>query len=391
VAVSLARRIEGLSFEQAFIVLEKVKRLQGAGRDVIRLEMGEPDYPTPSHVVEAGCRALRQGFTRYTPVAGIPELRDAIASDVARSHGVHVDPSRVVVTPGAKPMIFFSVLALVEPGDEVVIPAPAFPVYASVVRFAGGRPVFVPLRADKDFALDLDRVEDAVSERTRLVILNSPSNPTGAVLERGETAALAGILQDRPRVLVLSDEIYGRLSDEGRVASMLAEDAMADRTILVDGFSKAYSMTGWRLGYGVLPDALADAVGLLQVNSNSCANAAAQWAGLEALTASQDCVVEMRTELRARRRLLVDGLNRIDGISCSDPGAGFFAFPSVEGLAREAEELADLLLHSVGVACLPGTAFNPYGEGHLRLSCTASRERIGQALDRIGEAVRGPR
>jgi aspartate/methionine/tyrosine aminotransferase len=385
----LAKRMERLGTETAFSVLAKAKGLEARGRDVIHLEIGEPDFGTPGHIVEAGCRALRAGHTHYTPTAGIPELRAAIAADIAQSRGVGVRPEQVVVTPGGKPIMFFAILALVEEGDEVLLPNPAFPIYESMVDFAGGRPVFVPLRQENEFRFDLDEFRAGLSEKTKLVILNSPANPTGGVLTNEDIAGLAEILRGRPEVYALSDEIYSRLLYSERFASIASEPGLGpdERTIVLDGFSKTYAMTGWRLGYGVMPEPLAEQVTKLQVNSNSCTSAATQYAGLEALTGPQDSVGEMLAEFRARRELIVAGLNDLPGVECIMPEGAFYAFPRITETGRPADELADLLLDEAGVACLSGTAFGRHGEGHLRLSYANSRENIARALDRMGEVL----
>jgi aspartate/methionine/tyrosine aminotransferase len=335
-----------LGTETAFSVLAKAKALEAEGREVIHLEIGEPDFDTPPHVVEAGCRALRDGHTHYTPTAGIPELREAIAHEVAHSRGTGVRPEQVVVTPGGKPIMFFTILALVDHGDEVLLPNPAFPIYESMVNFAGGSPVFVPLRQENGFRFDLDEFEAGLSERTRLVILNSPANPTGGVLTSGDIAGIAGILRDRPDVRVLSDEIYSRLLYTGDFASIASEDGFGPdaRTIILDGFSKTYAMTGWRLGYGVMPEPLAEEVAKLQVNSNSCTSAATQHAGLAALRGPQDAVENMLAEFGARRDLIVEGLNELPGVECITPQGAFYAFPRITETGRYADELADLLL-----------------------------------------------
>jgi aspartate/methionine/tyrosine aminotransferase len=387
--VKLATRMERLGTETAFSTLAKAKALEMQGREIIHLEIGEPDFDTPSHIIEAGCRALREGHTHYTPSAGILELRAAIAADVARSRGIAVDPEQVVVTPGGKPIMFFAILALVEEGDEVLLPNPAFPIYESMVNFVGGRPVFVPLRQENEFRFDLDEFRAGLSERTKLVILNSPANPTGGVLGPEDIASLAEILRERPDVFVLSDEIYSRLLYAGSFASIASEEGFAPdgRTIILDGFSKTYAMTGWRLGYGVMPEPLAEEVAKLQVNSNSCTNAATQYAGLEALAGPQDSVERMLSEFRARRDLIVSGLNALPGVECVTPQGAFYAFPRVADTGHPVGALADLLLDEAGVACLAGTAFGQYGEGHLRFSYANSRENITRALERMGEVL----
>jgi len=384
--VELARRMERLGTESAFSVLAKAKALEARGREIIHLEIGEPDFDTPEHIIEAGCRALRGGQTHYTPSAGIPELRAAIAADVSRTRGIAVEPEQVVVTPGGKPIMFFVILALVEEGDEVLIPNPAFPIYESMAGFAGARPVFVPLRQENEFRFDLDEFRAGLSDRTKLVILNSPANPTGGVLTSGDMAGLAEVLRERPDVFVLSDEIYWRLLYEGPFASIASEPGLGpdERTIILDGFSKTYAMTGWRLGYGVMPEPLAEEVAKLQVNSNSCASAVAQYAGLEALAGPQDSVQSMLTEFRTRRDLIVAGLNDLPGVECLTPQGAFYAFPRITDTGHSATALADLLLQEAGVACLSGTGFGQYGEGHLRFSYANSRENITLALERMG-------
>jgi aspartate/methionine/tyrosine aminotransferase len=378
-----------LGTETAFSVLAKAKALEAQGRDIIHLEIGEPDFDTAEHIVEAGCRALRSGETHYTPTAGIPELREAIAADVAKSRGIGVDPAQVVVTPGGKPIMFFAILALVEPGDEVLMPNPAFPIYESMVDFVGGTPVFVPLRQENGFRFDLDEFREGLGEKTRLVILNSPANPTGGVFTKEDIAGIAEILRERPDIVVLSDEIYARLLYSGSFASIASEKGFGpdERTIILDGFSKTYAMTGWRLGYGVMPVALAEQVTKLQVNSNSCTAAATQHAGLAALAGPQDAVDRMLEEFRARRDLIVAGLNDLPGVECISPQGAFYAFPKVSGTGLPAGELADLLLEEAGVACLSGTAFGRHGEGHLRLSYANSRENISRALDHMHEVL----
>lgn len=381
--------MERLGTETAFSVLAKAKALEAEGREIIHLEIGEPDFDTPDHVVEAGCRALRDGHTNYTPTAGIPELREAIAEDVARSRGIEVGPEQVVVTPGGKPIMFFAILALVDEGDEVLLPNPAFPIYESMVNFVGGKPACVPLRQEKDFRFDPDEFEANLSEKTKLVILNSPANPTGGVLTAEDMATLAGILREHPDVYVLSDEIYSRLLYTGDFASIASEDGLGPdaRTVILDGFSKTYAMTGWRLGYGVMPLDLAEDVAKLQVNSNSCTGAATQHAGLAALRGPQNAVDGMLAEFRARRDQIVNGLGELPGVECITPQGAFYAFPRITGTGYPADELADLLLEEAGVACLSGTAFGRHGEGHLRLSYANSRENIDRALARMNELL----
>jgi aspartate aminotransferase len=385
--VELAGRMERLGTETAFSVLAKAKALEAQGREIIHLEIGEPDFDTPSHIVEAGCRALRDGHTHYTPTAGIPELREAIAADVALSRGIEVDPAQVVVTPGGKPIMFFTILALVEEDDEVLVPNPSFPIYESMVNFVGGRPIFVQLRQENEFRFDLDELRAGLSERTKMVILNSPANPTGGVLTPEDIAGLADILRERPDVFVLSDEIYSRMLYDSPFASIASEPDLGpdERSIILDGFSKTYAMTGWRLGYGVMPEPLAEQITKLQVNSNSCTNAATQHAGLEALAGPQDSVDAMLAEFRARRDLIVAGLNELPGVDCIIPKGAFYAFPRIADTGYAADALADLLLEEAGVACLAGTAFGKYGEGHLRFSYANSRHNIARALQHMAQ------
>jgi aspartate/methionine/tyrosine aminotransferase len=330
---------------------------------------------------------LRDGHTHYTPTAGIPELREAIAADVALSRGIEVDPAQVVVTPGGKPIMFFTILALVEEGDEVLVPNPSFPIYESMVNFVGGRPIFVPLRQENEFRFDLDELRAGLSERTKMVILNSPANPTGGVLTPEDIEGLADILRERPDVFVLSDEIYSRMLYDSPFASIASEPDLGpdERSIILDGFSKTYAMTGWRLGYGVMPEPLAEQITKLQVNSNSCTNAATQHAGLEALAGPQDGVDAMLAEFRARRDLIVAGLNELPGVDCIIPKGAFYAFPRIADTGYAADALADLLLEEAGVACLAGTAFGKYGEGHLRLSYANSRHNIARALKHMAQ------
>jgi aspartate aminotransferase len=384
-STKLAARMGLLGTESAFSVLAKAKALEAGGRDIVHLEIGEPDFDTPEHIVEAGCEALRSGMTHYTPSAGVMELREAIAEDVAGSRSIPVEAEQVVVTPGGKPVMFFSILALVDEGDEVLLPNPAFPIYESMIRFAGGKPVFVPLRHENDFRFDLEEFREGMSERTKLVILNSPANPTGGVLTKDDVSGLAKILGEYPDAFILSDEIYSRLLFSGEFASIASEEGFSPsgRTIILDGFSKTYAMTGWRLGYGVMPEWLAGEVAKLQVNSNSCAGAATQYAGIAALKGPQNSVDEMREEFRARRDIMVSGLNDIPGVECATPKGAFYVFPKISGTGRSANELADDLLEEAGVACLSGTGFGEYGEGHLRFSCANSRENIQKALERI--------
>lgn len=385
-SVELASRMQRLGTETAFEVLVRARALEAQGRDVVHLEIGEPDFDTPENIVEAGARALREGWTHYGPAAGLPDLREAIASYVNGSRGTSYTPDQVVVTPGGKPVMFFVMLALLERGHEAICPDPGFPIYGSMIDFSGAKGVPIPLREENDFRLDIDELASLMSDRTRLLILNSPANPTGGVLEREDLAAIAE-LAVKHDVIVLSDEIYSELLYEGEHVSIATMPGMAERTIILDGFSKTYAMTGWRLGYGLFPGDLAAPISKLMVNSVSCTSMAVQRAGLEALTGPQDKVAEFREAFRRRRDLIVNGLNEIEGISCVLPKGAFYAFPNITGTGRSSKEFADLLLEEHGVAALAGTSFGAAGEGYLRLSYATSEANIEKALARVADAV----
>ncbi|HEV8193043.1 MAG TPA: pyridoxal phosphate-dependent aminotransferase [Ktedonobacterales bacterium] len=385
--MQFARRMDQLGTETAFEVLARARALEAQGRDVVHLEIGEPDFATPDHVIEAGCDALRNGYTHYTPAPGIPELREAIARDATMRRGVEFSPDDVVVTPGGKPIMFYSILALVDEGDEVIYPNPGFPIYESMIQFAGGRPVPIQIEEARDFSLDVDKLCGSINERTRMVILNSPHNPTGGSLARADVEALAATLEQYPNVTVLSDEIYSRMLYESEYISLASLPSMRERTIVLDGFSKIYAMTGWRLGYGLFPRDLVAPVTRLMINSNSCTAAATQVAGVAALTGSQEPSERMVAEFRRRREVIVSGLNQIEGITCKMPRGAFYAFPNVTGTGFTSRELADLLLTQGGVATLAGTAFGAFGEGYLRLSYANSTEAIEKALARIAETL----
>jgi aspartate aminotransferase len=384
----LARRMSQLGTEGAFEVLARAKRLEAEGRDIIHLEIGEPDFPTAPHIIASATRAMREGRTHYAPSAGIPELRQAVAEDAGKRRGISVDPSEVVITPGAKPVFFFAVLALVESGDEVLYPNPGFPIYESMIRFLGAQPVPYALREENDFDVSAAAILQKLTPRTRLVILNSPQNPTGGVMASSEMAALAAGLAGRDEVFVFSDEIYHRLIYEGEHTSLAQFPALRDRVIILDGFSKTYAMTGWRLGYGIMHPELAEQVIRLMINSNSCTATFTQLAGIEALRGDQSSVNAMLEEFRRRRKVIVEGLNQIPGFRCAQPHGAFYAFPNVAAVGIGARELADALLNEAGVACLPGTAFGEWGEGYLRFSFANSVENIRKALDRIETWVR---
>ncbi len=376
-----------LGTESAFDVLVRARELEAMGKEVIHLEIGEPDFPTAPHIVEAAAKALREGWTHYGPPAGLPQLREAIAEDVSKRRGIKVDPAEVVVTPGAKPIMFFTILTLIEPDDEVLCPNPGYPIYESMVNFVGARPVSYPLPEANDFGLDVHEIISKITERTRLIVLNSPHNPTGGVLSRAQVQALAEAL-DSPQgrdILILTDEIYSRLIFEGEHSSLTKFHGMKERTILLDGFSKTYAMTGWRLGYGVMPIPLARQVAQLMTNSNSCTASFTQIAGVAALRGDQSPVDEMRAEFMRRREVIVDGLNTIPGFRCRKPHGAFYAYPNITGTSHKSRPLADALLNDAGVACLSGTAFGDWGEGYLRFSYANSVENIVKALDRIKE------
>jgi aspartate aminotransferase len=378
----LARRMSRLGTETAFDVLVKAKALEAQGKDIIHLEIGEPDFDTPANIIGAAQQALNSGWTHYSPSAGLPQLRQAIAEDAGRHRRIKIDPSEVVVVPGGKPIIFFSMLALVEEGDEVIYPNPGFPIYESLIHFLGAKAVRVHLREERDFALDAEELAGLITEKTRLIILNSPQNPTGGVLSERDIRQIASAIGDRD-IMVLSDEIYSHLLFEGRHFSIASIDGWKERTILLDGFSKTYAMTGWRIGYGIMRPDLATHVARLMTNSNSCTASFTQIAGIEALTGDQSSVDDMCAEFQRRRDIFVAGINRIPGFSCRTPKGAFYAFPNITKTGWPSGKLADALLEQAGVACLSGTAFGSFGEGYLRFSVANSVENIQKALERI--------
>jgi len=383
----LADRMSRLGTESAFEVLARARQLEAAGKEIIHLEIGEPDFATPSHIVEAAVRALREGWTHYGPSLGLPQLREAVAEFESRHLNVPFDPSEVVITPGGKPIMFYTILALIDEQEEVLYPNPGFPIYESVIDFVGGRPVPYGFREDFDFAVDMDELLSKITDRTRLIILNSPANPTGGVMERAELETLADALEGR-EIYVLSDEIYCHLIYEGAHASLTQFPGMKEWTIVLNGFSKTYAMTGWRMGYGIMRADLATLVGRLMTNSNSCTASFSQIAGIEALRGDQSSVAEMREEFRRRREVIVAGLNRIPGFSCRPPHGAFYVFPNITQTGRKSRHLAEAILAEAGVACLWGTAFGARGEGYLRFSFANSTENIQKALDSIESWVR---
>jgi len=382
-----AERMKSLGTETAFEVLAKARALEKQGKDIVHLEIGEPDFDTPRNIKDAAIKALNEGYTHYVPSAGIPELRQAIADYISKTRNLKVAPEEVVVTPGGKPIMFYTILALVNPGDEVLYPNPGFPIYESLINFVGAKPVPIPLEEKNDFSLDREYVKKMITKKTKLIILNSPENPTGGVLSREDLKVVADSISGRNDAFVLSDEIYSRIIYEGKHESITAFPGMKDKTILLDGFSKTYAMTGWRLGYGVMHKDLALKVAQLMTNSNSCTSAFTQMAGVEALTGPQNEAERMVSEFKKRREVIVDGLNKIKGITCKKPRGAFYVFPNIEGTGMDCRKLGEHLLNNAGVAVLPGTSFGKYGEGHLRLSFANSVENIKKALERIARAV----
>ena len=382
-----AERLNRLGTETAFEVLAKAKALEREGREIIHLEIGEPDFDTPENIKEAAIKALKEGYTHYVSAAGILELREAIAEYISESRGIDAEPEEVVVTPGAKPIIFFSILACVNPGEEVMYPNPGFPIYESVINFVGGKPVPIPLKEERDFRMDPEDLVGNITEKTKMIILNSPHNPTGGVLESGDLELLADAVKDRDDIIILSDEVYCKILYEGSHVSIASISGMKDKTIILDGFSKTYAMTGWRIGYGVMRRDLAEKITRLMVNSNSCTCAFIQMAGVEALKGPQDSVGRMVNEFKRRRDVIVSGLNGIEGISCRKPKGAFYVFPNVKGLEIDCRELSDFLLNKAGVAVLPGTSFGKYGDGYIRLSYANSVENLEKAIERMSEAL----
>ncbi len=376
-----------LGTETAFEVLVRARALERQGKDIIHLEIGEPDFDTPANIVQAGIEALQTGWTHYSPSAGLPELRQAIAEEVTRTRGVKVTADEVVVVPGGKPIIFFSILAFIEEGDEVIYPNPGFPIYESMINFVGAKALPIQLREDMDFRLDVNELADLISERTKLIILNSPHNPSGGVLTQQDVRDIAAAMGDR-EIMVLSDEIYSRLVFEGKHYSIMALDGWKDRTIMLDGFSKTYAMTGWRMGYGVMRADLANHIARLMTNSNSCTASFTQVAGIEAVRGDQSSIEHMCAEFKHRRDIFVAGLNRISGFSCRLPQGAFYTFPNIAATGWNSKKLADALLEEAGVAGLAGTAFGEFGEGYLRFSVANSIENLEKALERIATWTR---
>ena len=384
--MKLADRMSRLGTETAFEVLAKAKALEAQGKEIVHLEIGEPDFDTPKNITEAAIKALRDGWTHYNPSAGLPDLRETIAQDIAKSRGIKVNRDMVVVTPGAKPIMFFVILALVNEGDEVIYPNPGFPIYESVIEFVGAKAVPIQLREENDFRLDTDELKKLVTDKTKLIIINSPQNPTGGILTQDDLREIADIALARD-IMVLADEVYNRILYEGTHHSISVFPGMQERTILLDGYSKTYAMTGWRLGYGVMREDLAVLIAKLQTNSNSCTASFTQRAGIEAITGPQDDVAKMVSEFQRRRDVIVEGLNAIPRISCRTPKGAFYVFPNIRKTGWESKKLADFILNEAGVAVLSGTSFGKFGEGYIRLSYANSVENIKKALSRIEKAL----
>jgi aspartate aminotransferase len=387
--IKFAQRMQNLGTEGAFEVLAKARMLEAQGKDVIHLEIGEPDFPTPENIVEAAYGAMHADYTHYTPAGGILEVRQAVADFLNRRFGTDVQPLEVVMVPGSKNVLLFTLLSCVEPGDEVILPDPGYPVYESLVRFIEATPVPIRLREDRGFRMDLDELASLVTERTRLLIVNTPQNPTGGVLTREDVEFISRLAIERD-LMVLSDEIYSQIVyGDFEHVSLLAQPGMRERTVLLDGMSKAYAMCGWRLGYGVAPRELAARMETLMINTSSCAAAFTQMAAIEAFNAPESdmAVKRMVAEFMRRRDLMVDGLNRIPGFRCARPDGSFYAFPNIEGTGMNEKSMADRLLSEAGVAVLPGTAFGEAGRGYIRLAYTQSEENLANALERIERFV----
>ncbi|MBL0106835.1 MAG: pyridoxal phosphate-dependent aminotransferase [Ignavibacteria bacterium] len=385
--MKFADRMSNLGTETAFEVLAKAKKLEAEGKSIIHLEIGEPDFPTPQNICDAAIKSIQAGDTHYTASAGIPEVRNSISKYISRTRGIDVHPDEVVMTPGAKPIMFFAILALVNEGDEVIYPNPGFPIYESMIKFVGGVPVPVKLEETRNFAFNIEDFKKLITPKTKMVIINTPQNPTGGILTESEIRQIADILKDREDIWILSDEIYSRLIFQGEHFSITQIPGFRDRTIILDGFSKTYAMTGWRAGYGVMNVDLAKIIAQLMTNSNSCTNSMVQKACIEAYEGPQDSVEVMKEEFRVRRDIIVEGLNSIKGFSCIVPLGAFYAFPNISKTGLSSKELNDKLLYEGGVASLAGTSFGEFGEGYLRFSYANSRENIKEAIRRIKKVI----
>jgi aspartate aminotransferase len=382
----LAQRMKRLGTETAFEVLARAKAMEAKGREVIHLEIGEPDFDTPRNIIDAAVKALNSGFTHYGPSAGLVDARKVFSEHITKDRGVEVKPENIVITPGAKPILFFSILALCDEGDEVIYPNPGFPIYESVINFVGAKPVPIPLREEKAFSFDLEEMKELVNEKTKLIIINTPQNPTGGVLTAADMKGIAE-LADKHDSWILADEVYSKMVYEGEHVSIYDYPEVKDRTILLEGHSKTYAMTGWRLGYGIMPPALAEQISKLQTNSNSCTASFTQMAGIEAITGPQDESKKMMAEFKARRDLIVDGLNKIKGFKCLRPKGAFYVFPNITGTGMKSKQIEEFLLEKAGIAGLSGTSFGKYGEGYLRFSYANSQENIKKALAKIEEVL----
>ena len=386
--MTIATRMSRLGTESAFEVLAKARALEAQGREIIHLEIGEPDFETPEHIVQAGMKALQDGYTHYGPTPGLPELRQAVARNSREVRGIDTDWEQVVVTPGAKPIMFYVLLALAEPGAEVIYPNPGFPIYESMIEFSGAKAVPMQLLEEQAYHPDLSRLPELVNERTRLIIINSPENPCGSALSRAELETIADVVRSHPDMYIMSDEIYKDILYSGEHHSIAALPGMAERTIILDGFSKSYAMTGWRLGYGIMPEELVPHISRLATNSVSCAASFSQIAGVAALDGPQDAVQEMAAEFARRRRLIADGLQSIPGINCPEPEGAFYAFPSIRETGLTSAEFEERAMQDAGVALLSGSAFGEFGEGYVRLSYANSQENISRALESLDAMVR---
>lgn len=386
--MTVAARMNDLGTESAFEVLARARALEAQGKKIIHLEIGEPDFETPKHIVEAGRKAIADGFTHYGPTAGLPQLRESIARNSGEVRGINTDPANVVVTPGAKPIMFYVLLALAEPGVEVIYPNPGFPIYESMIKFCGATPVPMQLLEEKDYHPDLAALPGLITDKTRLIIINSPENPCGSALTKEELETIAGIVKQHPDLYVMADEIYKDILYTGEHYSISSIPGMQERTIILDGFSKSYAMTGWRMGYGILPEELVPHIVKLAVNSVSCAASFTQMAAVAALEGPKDEVEAMIAEFGIRRRLIADGLRSIPGVNCPEPEGAFYAFPSIKGTGLTSAEFEDRAMNQAGVALLSGSAFGEFGEGYVRLSYANSQDNIKQAIDKLDKMVR---
>lgn len=386
-SIMMADRMNQLGSETAFQMLAKAKVLEAQGREIIHLEIGEPDFPTLSNVIDKGTEAMLAGMTKYTPSPGLIEARRVIADYIGRTRGYTVDPDEVVMTAGGKPIMFYSILAVVDPGDEVIYPNPGFPIYESVIKFSGGIPVPIPLREENEFRMDMEELRSLITDKTKMIIINTPQNPTGGMLTKEDLVEMAGMLADR-NIVILSDEIYENIVYDGKAFSITSLPGMREKTIILNGFSKTYAMTGWRAGYGVMPKHVAEHITKLVVNSTSCLAGFTQMACIEALTGPQEEVRNRVEQFRIRRDRIVDGLNAIPGVTCLKPHGAFYVFPNIKAFGKTSSDMADFLLHEAGVATLGGSSFGAYGEGYLRMSYANSLENIEKAVSRIAGTLK---